>query len=206
MFFKDKYDDRGEGHGCRGRRFHRGKFGFGRFFSDHHGRGEFGEGRGRRHFGGKPGRFFEQGDLRYLLLHLIREKPSHGYELIKAIEEQLGGAYSPSPGVIYPTLTLLEELGYIQAESSGTKKLFTVTEEGLAFLKENQGIVETLMKRMAEANQIFGDGPPAEFIRAVQNLKHTLGNRLAKGQLAKDEVQAITDIIDRAASEIEKRG
>jgi DNA-binding PadR family transcriptional regulator len=197
MFFSHKHD-------CGGRRFHRGKFGFGRYFGEHRGRGDFGEGRGRH--GGRPGRFFEQGDLRYLLLHLIKEKPSHGYELIKAIEEQLGGAYSPSPGVIYPTLTLLEELGYIAAESSGTKKLFTVTEEGRAFLKENQGIVDTLVKRMADANQIFGDGPPAEFIRAIQNLKHTLGNRLAKGQLGKDEVRAITDIIDRAASEIEKRG
>jgi hypothetical protein len=83
MFFNDKRGESGDGHGCRGRRFHRGKFGFGRFFGDHHGRGEFSEGRGR---GGRSGRFFEQGDLRYLLLHLIQQKPSHGYELIKAIE------------------------------------------------------------------------------------------------------------------------
>ena len=71
-------------------------------------------GHGRHGHGGRSGlgRFFAHGDLRLVILHLIAEKPRHGYEIIKAIEEQVGGAYSPSPGVIYPTLTLLEEIGY----------------------------------------------------------------------------------------------
>src|ERR1700732_4757731 len=77
--------------------------------------------------GGRLGRFFDHGDLRYLLLHLIAEKPRHGYELIKAIEDKLGGMYSPSPGVIYPTLTMLEELGHIRPESGdGSKKAFAI--------------------------------------------------------------------------------
>src|ERR1700684_3168633 len=85
------------------------------------------EARGRHGFGrhGRPDRVFEQGDLRLVLLKLIADKPRHGYELIKAVEEAVGGAYAPSPGVVYPTLTLLEDMGYatVQAEAEGGKKL-----------------------------------------------------------------------------------
>jgi DNA-binding PadR family transcriptional regulator len=87
--------------------------------------------RGPRGRGGRMGRFFDHGDLRFVVLKLIAEKPSHGYELIKAIETAAGGAYTPSPGVVYPTLTLLEELGYVTAgDAGGGKKLYTITAEG----------------------------------------------------------------------------
>src|ERR1700691_948695 len=76
--------------------------------------------------GMRGGRFFDHGDLRFLILKLIADKPRHGYELIKAIEEQFGGAYSPSPGVIYPTLTMLEELGYAVVTAEGNKKAYTI--------------------------------------------------------------------------------
>src|SRR5271170_7764122 len=104
-----------------------------------HGRHPFGwEGhgmRGIRH--GRRERVFEQGDLRLLLLKLISEKPRHGYELIKAVEDGVGGAYSPSPGVVYPTLALLEDLGYAKAaEADGGKKLFAITPAGETFLAE----------------------------------------------------------------------
>src|SRR4029077_2035799 len=112
--------------------------------------------------GGRLGRFFDHGDLRYVLLHLIAEKPRHGYELIKAIEEQFGGAYSPSPGVIYPTLTLLEELGYLHPESAeGTRKLYSITAEGTAFLNANRPLVDAILGRMAEASRAYGGGPGA---------------------------------------------
>src|SRR5690242_15206977 len=116
---------------------------------------EFGgrHGRGRR----MRGRIFDHGDLRYLLLHLIDEKPRHGYELIKAIEEQFGGMYSPSPGVIYPTLTMLEELGHIRPEiGDGTKKAYAVTDEGKAFLAGSRKMVDQVLARMATAAQAFG--------------------------------------------------
>ena len=100
------------------------------------GRGLHGMRHGRRE---RSERVFEQGDLRLLLLKLISEKPRHGYELIKAVEDGVGGAYSPSPGVVYPTLTLLEDLGYAKvAEAEGGKKLFTVTPAGEAFLRPNR--------------------------------------------------------------------
>src|SRR5215831_19598870 len=130
-------------HGCDEPRYARGAFGFGRH----------GGGYGRHRPGLRAGRFFDRGDLRYVLLHLIGERPRHGYELITAIEEKFGGMYSPSPGVIYPTLTLLEELGYARPQadtSGGTKKLYEITEAGRGFLAANQPLVDAILARMAE--------------------------------------------------------
>src|SRR5690242_13738947 len=105
------------------RRYARGRFGLGARFGGHQ-------------RGGRLGRMFDQGDLRYVLLQLITEKPRHGYELIKEIEEKFGGMYSPSPGIVYPNLSLLEELGYLRSEAAaeGTRKLYTITEEGANYL------------------------------------------------------------------------
>ena len=129
-------------HGHGDRRHAHGGFG--------HGGGRFGGHRGGGR-GGRVARVFDHGDLRYVLLHLIAEKPRYGYELIKAIEEQVGGMYSPSPGVIYPTLTLLEELGYLQPEiAEGTRKLYSITGEGAAFLAANRALVDAILGRMAE--------------------------------------------------------
>jgi len=110
-------------HGERLRsRFARGGFGF-KGFRDGHRRGRGG--------GRWNDRIFDHGDLRFVILQLIAESPKHGYEIIKAIEEKLGGSYSPSPGVIYPTLTLLEELGYARLEASeGNRKLYAIAPDG----------------------------------------------------------------------------
>ncbi|MBI3517635.1 MAG: PadR family transcriptional regulator, partial [Proteobacteria bacterium] len=146
-------------HGCGEPRFARAGFGFGR---------HFGGGHGRHRHGPRGGRFFERGDLRYVLLHLISERPRHGYELITAIEEKFGGMYSPSPGVIYPTLTLLEELGYVrpEAEVGATKKLYAITEEGRAFQAANRPLVDAILARMAELSAAYGGGPAPEIVRA----------------------------------------
>src|SRR6201986_3593028 len=106
---------------------------------DHHGGGRSG-----------LGRLFAHGDLRLVILHLIAEKPRHGYEIIKAIEDQVGGAYSPSPGVIYPTLTHLEELGHVTiAIGDGAKNLHAITAEGQAYLDAHRPTVDALLARMA---------------------------------------------------------
>jgi DNA-binding PadR family transcriptional regulator len=183
--------DRGE------RRHARGGFGIGggRFGGHHRGGGR---GRG-------PGRFFDHGDLRYVLLQLVAEKPRYGYELIKIIEEQFGGMYSPSPGVVYPTLTLLEELGYVSAESGGgTKRLYSVTDEGAKYLDENRATVDGIFSRMAEASRAIGGGPAPEIRRAIGNLEMALSIRLGKGPLDAGQVQAVTQALDRAAAEIER--
>jgi DNA-binding PadR family transcriptional regulator len=100
--------------------------------------------------GGRRGRVFDHGDLRLVVLQLIAEKPRHGYEIIKAVEELVGGAYSPSPGVIYPTLTMLEDLGHATVTEQDGKKLHALTDQGRAYLEENRPAVEALQARMAQ--------------------------------------------------------
>jgi DNA-binding PadR family transcriptional regulator len=173
-----------------------------------HARRMFGHGRGERLGslrGGRLGRVLDQGDLRYLLLHMIAEKPRHGYELIKAIEEKFGGMYSPSPGVIYPTLTLLEELGYVRPETDGgTRKLYSITAEGAAFLDENRALVDTILDRMAAAGRAYAGGPAPEIRRAFHNLQLALSIRLGKGPLDAAQLRTVTEALDRAAAEIER--
>jgi len=155
--------------------------------------------------GGRMRRVFDQGDLRYVLLRLIAESPRHGYELIKAIEEKFGGTYSPSPGVIYPTLTFLEELGYIRPETAeGPRKQFVITPEGTAFLTANQAVVDQIFARMAEIGRAYAGGPAPEIRRAMQNLEAALAIRLGRGPLAAEQIRTVTTILDRAAGEIEQ--
>jgi DNA-binding PadR family transcriptional regulator len=186
---------------------------FGHRRGDRHARGGmFGRGAGHfgdhRHGGGHGGRlvrFFDHGDLRYVLLGLIAEQPRHGYELIKAIEEKSGGMYSPSPGVIYPTLSLLEELGYIRPDSAeGPRKQFVITPEGATFLAANHAVVDQIFARMAEVSHVYAGGPAPEIRRAMHNLEAALMIRLGHGPLTADQVRAVTAVLDRAASEIEQ--
>lgn len=172
--------------------------GFG--FGGRHGRHEH-----RGMHGGRMRRVFDQGDLRYVLLGLIAEAPRHGYELIKAIEEKFGGTYSPSPGVVYPTLTLLEELGYIRPEvADGPRKQFVITPEGTAFLADNKAVVDQIFARMAEIGRAYAGGPAPEIRRAMQNLEAALTIRLGRGPLTVEQVRAVTATLDRAAGEIEQ--
>src|SRR6202044_106664 len=108
---------------------------------------ESGERHGSHRHGGRR-RLFDYGDLRYILLQMIIDKPSHGYDLIKALEERMGGGYSPSPGVIYPTLTMLEEQGYADVTADGGKKLYRATAEGVAYLQANQASVDAIQARI----------------------------------------------------------
>ena len=94
-------------------------------------------------------RMFEGGELRLVLLKLIADQPRHGYELIKAIEDMTGGEYAPSPGVVYPTLTMLEDMGLIaEKKSKDSKKVFEATDEGRAHLEENPDEVDELIERL----------------------------------------------------------
>lgn len=192
-------------HSHRGKRFARG---------DHHHDGNRHDGRYRggrgRHGRGDPNdvelrRFFAHGDLRLVILRLIAEKPRHGYEIIKEIEERVGGAYSPSPGVIYPTLTLLEELGYVAVSpGEGARKLHQITDAGQSFLSANQQAVDALFARMEEASHARGGGPAPQILRAMENLKLALRMRLGRGPLSEEEVTAVTEALDAAAIRVER--
>jgi DNA-binding PadR family transcriptional regulator len=123
---------------------HGGFFGFGPHFGESFGPG----GRGGGGFG--PGRKLGSSDLQLLLLALLAEKPSHGYELIKALEERSSGYYAPSPGMVYPALTYLEELGHASVEQEGTRKLYRATDAGLRHLADNRAAIDTLLAQLQQ--------------------------------------------------------
>ncbi len=150
--------------------------------------------------GGRLARFLEHGDLRLLVLHLIHEKPRHGYEIIKAIEDLAGGAYAPSPGVIYPTLTLLEELGQIEATAEGARKCFAITESGTKALAENRAAIEMLLAKI-RATQPREPGAPV--IRAMENLKTALRLKFGGERTPPELTRKIADILDATARQIE---
>jgi DNA-binding PadR family transcriptional regulator len=148
-------------------------------------------------------RWFGQGDVRLIILKLISEKPSHGYEIIKAIEDRLGGAYSPSPGIVYPALTLLEEQGLIRVESTdGPRKLYAITPEGERELERNRAAAEEIFARIAEINARHGGGPAPQILRAMENLKLALRLRLSQGPLSGEQIEKIAKLLDDAAKNV----
>lgn len=162
-------------------------------------------GRGRHRRGGGLRRFFAHGDLRLIILHLVAEKPRHGYEIIKAIEEKVAGAYSPSPGVIYPSLTHLEELDYVTvgAASDGGKKLHEITAQGRAYLEANRPALDAILARMAEASREQGS-PAPQILWAMKNLERVLRLRLSRGPLSEEQVHAVAGALDAAAASVEQ--
>ncbi len=158
---------------------------------------------GGHHTGGRH-RVFDHGDLRFILLSMIAAKPAHGYDLIKALEDRMGGGYSPSPGVIYPTLTMLEEQGYATLTLENGKKLYQATPIGEAFLETNRATVEAIQARIDGIARERSVAPDPRIIRAIENLKTALRLRLAGGQIPDEQVRAIAAAIDAAASEAER--
>lgn len=161
---------------------------------------------GRRGGGGGGGRVFGPGDLRLVLLAMIEEKPRHGYELIKELEQKFGGGYAPSPGSIYPTLTLLEELEHVRATSSeGTKRLFEITADGKKFLRDNEAALKSAMSRMEmAARAVSGELPPDELHHAMHTLKAAL--MFHRGGWDARETERVRKIIQDAADAISRSG
>jgi DNA-binding PadR family transcriptional regulator len=166
----------------------------------HHGRREDRLERGHRGRGGRLARFLEHGDLRLLVLHLIAEKPSHGYELIKAIETLAGGDYAPSPGIIYPTLTLLEELGQVESMAEGARKRYAITPGGTAHLTEQAQTLAALLARIDSARPRTPDAP---IVRAGDNLRQAVRLKLNAAEHTPALIRQIADIMDSAARQIE---
>ena len=151
-------------------------------------------------------RFFGAGDLRYVILQLISEKPSHGYEIIKSIQERLGGTYAPSPGIVYPMLTMLEDMGWASSVTEGTRKLYSITEEGAKALAENKAVVDALFARMESVRAQYANQRPQQIERAVENLRMALQMKtgMKMGSLTTEQINAITDILDAATKQIER--
>ncbi|MBN9093722.1 PadR family transcriptional regulator [Pandoraea pnomenusa] len=198
----DKMDFGDERRGGRhGRRSGGEGYGEGRFGRGDDARVERG-GRGGR--GG--GRLFSHGGLRLVLLHLISQQPRHGYELIKAIEESVNGTYSPSAGVVYPTLTLLEEMGFIRVQENtgdSQRKSYEVTDAGREYLAENEDSVTELLARLATRRERSEDMPP-QVMRALHNFKYAVHLRLGGEPLTTDQANAFAAILDAAAQQLER--
>ncbi|HSV01672.1 MAG TPA: PadR family transcriptional regulator [Phenylobacterium sp.] len=154
--------------------------------------------------GRRLGRLLEHGDLRFVVLALIAEQPRHGYELIKELEERTGGAYRPSAGVIYPTLSLLEDEGLVrQAGGEIGRKLYEPTEEGKAALAQSRAHVDAIFARIAEAAESSESSRP-RIARAMTNLGMALQHRLSRRPITSEEIDRIVNILDDTASAIEK--
>jgi DNA-binding PadR family transcriptional regulator len=189
----------------------------------HHHRRRFG-GFGGRHGGGRgdrnpddmrAGRMLAQGDLRLVALALIAQAPRHGYEIIKLVEEKTADWYSPSPGIVYPTLTYLEEAGYVTASAEGSKKLYTITEEGRAYLKTNRALADVVLERLAalgervsrwrrdargERNDRRGLPPLIE--AALDHLREAVDKRLESDAEAE---ASLVEILARTDAELRRR-
>jgi DNA-binding PadR family transcriptional regulator len=193
---------------------HRGERGQGRRFMRHHGGGRHGfadiEGGGR---GFHAGRKLGSSGLQLIILALLEDKPRHGYEIIKALEERSGGYYAPSPGMVYPALTYLEEIGQAEIEAEGAKKLYRITPTGKAELDKRRPESEEMLAqlqrigaKMERVRRVFaGEDSPddeagsAELRAARLSLKSALRD---KRGASRDEQQRITAILNRAAKEI----
>jgi DNA-binding PadR family transcriptional regulator len=172
----------------------------------HHGRGWSGPpwmrfmGEGGGPGGPRSPRMFGQGDLRLLLLALIADRPSHGYDLIRTIEAKFNGNYAPSAGTIYPTLTLLEEQELIAPESEGAaKKSYVATAKGLAHLREHAETVQALMRRIEIMAEGGGGPPPMAIMHAIHTLRSAI---MARAGASPDEQDRIRTIIENAARNI----
>jgi DNA-binding PadR family transcriptional regulator len=179
---------------------------FGRDRSDDEDGGEgrnWGRG-GRGGWGRGAGRALGHGDLRTLVLALIGEKPRHGYDLIRAIEERFAGAYAPSPGAVYPLLTMLEEEDLIRATPEGAKKLYSLTPQGEAWLKENDALVQGIMTRIEMAASHYSSHTAPDSVwEAWKTLKQAMN--MPRAPWTDAEAERIRTILEKAAREIVRR-
>ncbi|MDO8035125.1 PadR family transcriptional regulator [Janthinobacterium sp. SUN128] len=212
-------------HGHHGHHHHHGHCGQQHYHGEHrhehrseyamHGRGprgfdERGDGMGHGGPGGPGGRgrgeraerVFGRGDLPLIVLALIEISPRHGYEIIKAIEERCGGAYAPSPGAVYPTLTLLEEQDHVtSSESASGKKLYTITDLGRAYLDENRAQVDGILARLDMFARVQARNALPERVRqAMHTLKHAL--LLNKTSWNDAEAERVSAVLEQAANAI----
>jgi DNA-binding PadR family transcriptional regulator len=162
----------------------------------------------------RAGRMLAQGDLRLIALAFIAKAPRHGYEIIKLVEEQTADWYSPSPGTVYPTLTYLEEAGYVTASAEGSKKLYTITDEGRAYLVTNRAVADLILarltavgeraRRVRRASDDRRDGRrlPTLVEAALAHLRETVGKRL---QDDADAEARLVEILARAAADLQRK-
>jgi DNA-binding PadR family transcriptional regulator len=162
----------------------------------------FGSGGGHAR-GRRRGQMFESGDMKYVILRLIKEKPRHGYEIIKALEESMAGCYTPSAGTVYPTLQLLDDQGFVRVVEEEGKKVYHITPEGEKFLAENQTTVDDILGRVKEAVRGFAGGAMGDVNNAFGQLARLTFGKAWRAGPDDEKTRRIVEILKRAVSEIE---
>jgi DNA-binding PadR family transcriptional regulator len=186
------FEGPGGGHGRGGH----GGHGFG-------GPGGFGRGFGRE-FGQGRERMFDAGEIRLVILRLLSSEPSYGYQLIKTMEARLGGGYTPSAGVVYPTLTMLEEEGLISATEASGKKVYSATEEGLKYLEANKERVGQLFERLEETGRGFRRGRSPELMKAFMDLRGAVASKVWRRNASPEQIKKVAEAIHAAAKAIDE--
>jgi DNA-binding PadR family transcriptional regulator len=169
--------------------------------------GAFGGGHGRfgRGIGGGRDRMFDAGELKLVILKLLSDQPSYGYQLIKALEERLAGGYSPSAGVIYPTLTMLEEEGLATSSlSDNNKKVYSLTAEGQQYLEANKERIGELFVRIEAVGERFQRRRSPELMKAFMNLRHAVIERMGRRNVKPEQVRKIVEAVNAAAKAIDE--
>ena len=165
-----------------------------------------GSGRGRRapRGGRRRRQFFESGEVKYVILRLIREKPRHGYEIIKALEQQTGGWYTASAGTVYPTLQLLEDQGLVRIVETEGKKVYHITPEGDAFLTEHRDVLDDILERVREAVEGLAGGTIGDLNETFARMAGMAYKQAWRERPGDDRTELIVDILRRAQGEIEE--
>src|SRR3954471_18599300 len=167
---------------------------------------------GARWWGAGPGpkgsrrrsQMFESGEVKFVILRLLKEKPRHGYEVIKALEEKLSCYYAPSAGTVYPTLQLLEDEGYVRAVDTEGKKVYHVTPEGERYLEEHKDFLEDILDRVRETVRDFTGGGLGELQGAFVHLAGATFKRAWRKGPDDPALKRVADILRKAADEIEQ--
>ncbi len=157
-----------------------------------------------RGFGRGRERLFDAGDIKLVILRLLSGQPSYGYQLIKTMEERLGGGYTPSAGVVYPTLTMLEEEGLTAATQTDGKKVYSVTEEGLKYLEANKERVGQLFERLEETGRGFRRGRSPELMKAFMDLRGAVMSKVWRKSATPEQIKRIAEAIHAAAKAIDE--
>ncbi|MBA3259206.1 MAG: PadR family transcriptional regulator [Gemmatimonadales bacterium] len=176
-------------------------WGFGEFFSAGFGPKGWAAGFGPR--GGRRNQIFESGEVKFVVLRLLKEKPRHGYDVIKGLEERMAGCYTPSAGTVYPTLQLLEDQGYVRVVEAEGKKVYHITPEGERFLEENRDALDEIFDRVRQTVRDFAGGDMGEIHSAFGRLaKVTFGRAWRRGP-EHPSLKHVAEILRKAADEIE---
>jgi DNA-binding PadR family transcriptional regulator len=158
---------------------------------------------GPRHRGPRRRQMFESGEMKFVILRLIKEKPRHGYEIIKALEEKMSGCYVPSAGTVYPTLQLLEDQGFVKVIETEGKKVYHITPEGEAFLEENRTTLDDILDRVKDAVHGFAGGSMGELNQAFASLARLTYKKAWQAGPDDEKTKRIVEILKRTVTEIE---